>query len=158
MPLGSTKDDHFSCFHSSCQWGLMTLIHVSQKSTRWWLKISLEFKLKNWLQVFMYFSKLWNNSVLQNCESKAQCAKDHVGNKVCMVMDAFIVQKQKRETKVFLAMLCPCVDCSRSKHFLHLPHDLYWDFTQTDEWAGHIFLSHFFSLHIFTLYLYWVSY
>ena len=24
MPLGGAKDEHFSCFHSSCQWGLMT--------------------------------------------------------------------------------------------------------------------------------------
>ena len=50
----------------------------------------------SFLSSFQNFS---NNSVLQNCESKAQCAKDHVGNKVCMVMDAFIVPKTKERNK-----------------------------------------------------------
>ena len=183
-------------------------IHVSQKLKRWWLYSNLKIDSAG---VYV-FSKLWNHSVLQKCENKAQCAKAHVVNKVCMVMDAFIVQKQKRETKVFLAMLCPCtmyilqgvshkrrpliigdplplhvfffsqlvcaISCffgfpfpslckwrrlwmtpSRSKHFLHLPHDLYWDFTQTDEWAGHIFYHiclAFTSFHYIYRVSYWV--
>ena len=37
--------------------------------------------------------------MLQKCWIKAQCAKAHVVNKVCMVMDAFIVPKTKERNK-----------------------------------------------------------
>ena len=87
--------------------GFIPVPWVEKLVQQWLWKIFFIF----W-RFFMYFSKLWNNSVLQKCENKAQCAKAHVVNKVCMVMDAFIVQKQKRETKVFLAMLCPCPECT----------------------------------------------
>ena len=70
-------------------------IHVSQKLKRWWLYSNLKIDSAG---VYV-FSKLWNNSVLQKCENKAQCAKAHVVNKVCMVMDAFIVPKTKERNK-----------------------------------------------------------
>ena len=28
MPLGGAKDEHFSCFHSLCQWGLSYELEV----------------------------------------------------------------------------------------------------------------------------------
>ena len=70
-------------------------IHVSQKLKRWCLYSNLKIDSAG---VYV-FSKLWNNSVLQKCENKAQCAKAHVVNKVCMVMDAFIVPKTKERNK-----------------------------------------------------------
>ena len=51
--------------------------------------------------------------MLQKSEIKAQCAKAHVVNKVCMVMDAFIVPKTKERNKSV-----PCYALSLSRMYI----------------------------------------
>ena len=66
MTQGGAKDEHFSCFHSSCQWGLI-------KSTKPWPRLHSNMiwgqSLKVHLYLFWYyfsfriFTKNWNEPV-----------------------------------------------------------------------------------------------
>ena len=67
MPLGGAKDEHFSCFHSSCQWGLSPSNGPNQQitphPTRWHYPL------------ITYLSSKWPNNLWTKFVNSGHCVQ-----------------------------------------------------------------------------------